>query len=404
MKISTIPLGIAVVLLTAFAGLEQAVFAATHTVTFRSNQFTPAQLTVNVGDTVTFENQGGSHTVTGTGDDPFCGSQPVSESCSVTFSTPGTFPYRCIFHSSPPPNAQGMVGSITVVGGATNKPNLVPFHLNGWTAPMVVSREMGDNISDPDFYDDQDIFLDWAIANISLTAGITPRFFTELRINGESKFSWFHDGLAPDTFNKIEDYNIGKLPAADHIFTLVTDHTAVVDEADEADNAYELRVRVIPSIANKHTVLVSNNRYNPDSLTIRKGDTVDFRRLEGSHTVTGTGADPFCGGNAMPEVCSVTFNAAGTFPYRCVFHSSGPPNPAGMVGVIRVIDVIQVEKATRVQGPYLPDSQAVVDYSKQTVSFPLPQGSTFWRLNSNVPLRISKVETTLQTVVLSFGF
>ena len=117
-----------------------------------------------------------------------------------------------------------------------DKPNLVPFRLNGWTAPLVVSRAPGNNISDPDFADDQDIWVDWAIANTSLTTGITPRFFTELLIDGVSKSSWFHDGLAPDTFNKIEDFNAGKLPVGAHVFKLVVDHTNVIDESNEADN------------------------------------------------------------------------------------------------------------------------------------------------------------------------
>src|SRR5688572_3219799 len=145
--------------------------AATHTVHFRSNTFDPATLTVNAGDTVVFERQGGFHTVTGTGSDPFCGDASVDVSCSVTFNTAGTFPYRCLFHSSGGSNPSGMVGSITVLA-ATEKSNLVPFHNNGWTSSMVASRAPGNNISDPDFYDDQDIFLDWAIANVSLSTGI----------------------------------------------------------------------------------------------------------------------------------------------------------------------------------------------------------------------------------------
>lgn len=382
-----------------FLGSSQ---AATHTITFQNRSFTPSTLTINAGDTVVFQNAGGTHTVTGYGADPFCGSDPVPSSCSVTFNNPGVFPFRCVFHSSEVPQPGEMAGQITVQGGGGGggKPNLVSFRLNGWTNPIVVSREPGDNISDPDFFDDQDLWLDWAIANLSET-DISPRFFTELLIDGQLNNSWFHDGLAANTFNKIEDFNLGKLPAGEHVFTLVTDHTGVVDESDETDNTYEVNVRVIPSFANKHTVLVANFQFNPATLTIRKGDTVDFRVIEGSHTATGTGADPFCGDNAIPQVCSVTFNNTGTFPYRCRFHSSGTP-PQGMTAQIRVIDEVVVEKASKVNGPYSRATDAKVNYENQTVTLTAPATATFWRLNSTTSFRIRQAEVKSSNVTFKF--
>src|SRR5690349_15775346 len=101
--------------------------AATHTVTFRSNEFDPPTLSVNAGDTVVFKNEGGFHTVTGlSASDPFCGNDRVSEQCSVTFDQPGTYPYRCLFHSTEGPNPTGMTGVITVLAAPADKPNLVP--------------------------------------------------------------------------------------------------------------------------------------------------------------------------------------------------------------------------------------------------------------------------------------
>ncbi len=377
--------------------------AAQHTVTFGNNFFSPAELTVNVGDTVLFQHQAGFHTVTGTGNDPFCGNNAVPESCTVTFNTPGEYPYRCLFHSSGGANPSGMVGSITVA--AAEKPNLVPFRLNGWTSPIVVSRAPGNNISDPDFFDDQDIFLDWAIANLSLTAGIpsSTRFFTEILVDGVSKASWSHDGLAPDTFNKIEDFNLGKLPAGEHRFRLVADHTSVIDESDETDNTHEVNVRVIPSLVNKHIVLVTDFEFSPTALTVLKGDTVDFHNIEGSHSATGTGADPFCGPNAIQNKCSVQFNATGFFTYRCVFHSSNDgPNSTGMVGSVRVMDPVIAESAATVQGPYTAAASAKVSYPQQTVTLPLPATPTFWRLNSTTALRIAGVTVNATSVILRF--
>ena len=71
-----------------------------------------------------------------------------------------------------------------------------------------------------------------------------------------------------------------------------------------------------------NTVDVNSNFFSPTKLTNHVGDTIIFRRVSGSHTVTGQAPEAFCGPNAMPATCSVTLMNAGTFPYRCVFHSS----------------------------------------------------------------------------------
>jgi plastocyanin len=82
----------------------------------------------------------------------------------------------------------------------------------------------------------------------------------------------------------------------------------------------------------RHVVEYGNNFFSPDSLRIRPGESVLFVNREGRHTVTGTGAEAFCGSAAV-DSCLVTFRNVGTFPYRCLFHSS--PS-AGMIGVVNV--------------------------------------------------------------------
>jgi plastocyanin len=71
-------------------------------------QFQPKVLTVHVGDTVTWtNNDGADHSVTAAGvfDTGLFGK---GESRSLTFDTPGTFPFRCSRHGS-------MTGEIVVV-------------------------------------------------------------------------------------------------------------------------------------------------------------------------------------------------------------------------------------------------------------------------------------------------
>jgi len=83
--------------------------AATFTVAAQNYFFSPATLTINAGDTVTWTNSSGvEHTAT-SDSGVWNGSLPQGGSFSFTFANPGVFNYFCAFHSS-----LGMVGTITV--------------------------------------------------------------------------------------------------------------------------------------------------------------------------------------------------------------------------------------------------------------------------------------------------
>src|SRR4051812_21765475 len=93
--------------------MPQKSFAAANiTVIISDSQFTPKNLLVNAGDTVTFVNSGAvPHTATadlGTFDS---GTINPGKSYSVVFGTAGTFAYYCRLHGAP--GGVGMSGSIT---------------------------------------------------------------------------------------------------------------------------------------------------------------------------------------------------------------------------------------------------------------------------------------------------
>ena len=81
---------------------------------------------------------------------------------------------------------------------------------------------------------------------------------------------------------------------------------------------------IVPTFCQAATtnVVFQNYSYTPKTVTIQLGDSVVWTNASGFHTVTGDGADPFCGPGAIPTTCSETFTSAGTFPYHCVFHQS----------------------------------------------------------------------------------
>ncbi len=101
--------------------------AANHVVTAQSNfTFSPRDLTINAGDTVTFQNGGGVHNVASdpgsvtsfrcaNGCDGAGGNGNLSGaawSATVTFPTAGTIGYFCEAHGAP--GGSGMAGTITV--------------------------------------------------------------------------------------------------------------------------------------------------------------------------------------------------------------------------------------------------------------------------------------------------
>ena len=62
-------------------------------------QFTPATITIHVGDTVTWVNNGPSaHTATASNNSFNTGVLPKGHSASHTFTTAGTFSYICSIH------------------------------------------------------------------------------------------------------------------------------------------------------------------------------------------------------------------------------------------------------------------------------------------------------------------
>jgi LPXTG-motif cell wall-anchored protein len=91
--------------------------AASGSVTVADFQFTPAQITINQGDTVTWTNNGPTpHSATAPNGSFDTGIFPAGQSRSHTFNDAGTFSYIC----TPHPNMQGtVVVQVSQTGGDT---------------------------------------------------------------------------------------------------------------------------------------------------------------------------------------------------------------------------------------------------------------------------------------------
>lgn len=134
---------IATILLLAWPAAN----AAEHMIQVVSNQFIPSELTIEVGDTVTWVNQGGFHNVQS--DDQNSGGANVFRcalgcdqtggngnassqlwSASFTFEEAGEVPYNCVVHSN-----IGMRGTLTVQGTMEDPFNINFGHIGSWFNP-----------------------------------------------------------------------------------------------------------------------------------------------------------------------------------------------------------------------------------------------------------------------------
>lgn len=103
-------------------------------VTITDFAFTPSNITVPVGATVTWTNQADTaHTVTSTDSTGTLasGSLAKGDVYSKTFTTAGTFPYQCNFHTN-------MTGSVTVTASGT-PPSTPPPSGSGTTTISITS-------------------------------------------------------------------------------------------------------------------------------------------------------------------------------------------------------------------------------------------------------------------------
>src|SRR5262245_12237130 len=97
------------------------VLAAEESVTIENFRFDPADLTVSVGDTVTWTNNDtAAHTATADGGAFDTGTIGAGTSKSVTFSKAGTFTYHCVIHRTM--TAQIVVQAASGGSGATTPP------------------------------------------------------------------------------------------------------------------------------------------------------------------------------------------------------------------------------------------------------------------------------------------
>jgi|GEM_PF-1336498 len=125
-----------ILLLVAMPSKVSATTNTTHKVEVDDNYFEPKTITIRVGDTVEWENEGQNpHTVTADDGSFDSGNLNSGDSFSHTFTKAGKYAYYCKYHGAA--GGVGMAGTVVVMsgpaqtgaGGMANRESLLPILL-----------------------------------------------------------------------------------------------------------------------------------------------------------------------------------------------------------------------------------------------------------------------------------
>ncbi len=125
--------------------------------------------------------------------------------------------------------------------------NLTTYQPSGWDNRIVISSVTGTHTSTAPFFNNQTLYVDWAVTNNGTTA-ITATFYTRLYIDGTLKNTWYTSGLDVGKWASVSDYNIGILTSGTHQIKIQTDVTGVIAETNESDNEYTRTITVYPYV------------------------------------------------------------------------------------------------------------------------------------------------------------
>ncbi len=256
-----------------------------------NNTFSPATVTIQTGETVTWQFSGAVHNVTFTGAVPAGGNIPDQQpgnAASRTLSAAGTYRFECTRHS-------GMTGEIVVQGSqpasfssVTMTPSSPAIPIGGTVQLTVIPRDQ---------------------FGTAMTGLPAPSFTTSTASVATVNQTGLVAGITSGTASITATIVSGGVT-----------HTATSS------------VTVSNPQAPGATFTTPNNSFSPGTVTIQQGQTVTWQFSGAVHNVTFAGAAP-TGGNIPDQqpgnAVSRTFPIAGTYGFDCTRHS-------GMTGQVVV--------------------------------------------------------------------
>jgi plastocyanin len=297
--------------------------------------FVPAELTVDVGESVTFVNtHSDEHTATGSGFDT--GIIPEGGTATVKLDEPGTFAYACQIHPE-------MTGSVVVRGaeGEASPETTQPENdLSGtWTATLtgstgdinsvqalVTYREDGTLEAT---YEEVDTGLDvdlgpaqgsWSRGESGSFRSTTVAFLLDSDQRFAGTLTLREEAQLDDSGNAFQGTFTYEMKDADGIVTSEgegkTEGTRVRAEDEATPGASPPG-----GSAQVTTIAIQNFAFDPPSIEVPAGTTVTWRNDDSApHTATALDGAFDTGQIDQGQEGQFTFDQAGTFDYRCDFH------------------------------------------------------------------------------------
>lgn len=310
------------------------------------NSFNAKKLTIPVGATVTWKNDGKRpHTVTADDGSFVSGNMDAGATFSQTFTKPGTYPYYCEYHGAA--GGTGMAGTIIVTdGSAAAKPPQAPAAPKPTTQPAppapanaATTVEVGDNT-----FNQKEISVAVGTTVTWKSTGQKPHtvtaddgsFVSGTLKNGDT-FTYTFD--KPGTYAYYCEFHGGAGGQGMAGVIKVGDATPASAAAPAAPATAPTAAP--PAVSAPFTMVdIGDNTFNQKEISIPVGGSVMWMSSgQKPHTVTADDGSFTSETLKTGDMYTHVFDKPGIYPYYCKFH--GAAGGQGMSGVVKVGDVAQ---------------------------------------------------------------
>ncbi|MBI2831771.1 MAG: cupredoxin domain-containing protein [Chloroflexi bacterium] len=301
---------------------------APNTVQIGDNFFSPTNLSVMAGTTVTWMHTGiMPHSVTSQSGLLDSGMLTPGRSFTYTFQNPGTYPYYCIFHS-------GQSGTVTVSGSGASQNSanqqMQTTSPAGFAVVMVSQGGNGVLVADNVYFPvilsvNTGTAVTWVnIGHATHSVTSDTGFFDSGIMNPGQGFTFTFQN--PGTYLYHSTSNEGQSGTV-----VVSDRSRTTASQPEQMASSNASTATKPT---EQSIAIGDNTYSPGIMSLAKGTAVKWTNTGHlPHTVTSdTGL--FDSGMLKPgQSFTFTFDQPDSYSYHCIYHS-------GQSGNVKVADEV----------------------------------------------------------------
>ena len=143
---------------------------------------------------------------------------------------------------------------------------MVPYKINGWGAPLIVNKTIGQLYTDSSFTPNDVLYIGYAYTNIGTATTPNTTIQTNIYVDNVLTLTRYYQGtVTPNDQIYANDKSIGQLSAGAHTIKMVVDATNVINESNESNNEYSVTINV--SAPNIQTTSVNLNKSSTSLVT-----------------------------------------------------------------------------------------------------------------------------------------